>query len=80
MADTNEDQDARMIVARNRDKFVPTGNVSRRAKMFEQEAAGLKSSPTSQIQIVHRAYPAATMATGKPHNERIQRVFAFWNK
>ncbi|XP_043500905.1 titin homolog [Polistes fuscatus] len=78
--DTNEDQDARMIVARNRDKFVPTGNVSRRAKMFEQEAAGLKSSPTSQIQIVHRAYPAATMATGKPHNERIQRVFAFWNK
>lgn len=69
-----------MIVARNREKFVPTGNVSRTAKMFEQEAASLKSSAASQIQIVHRAYPTATMATGKPHNERIQRVFAFWNK
>lgn len=78
--DTDESQDARLISSRNREKFVPTGNVSRKAKIFEQEAAALKSSTDSQIQLVHRAYPATTMATGKPHNERIQRAFAFWNK
>ncbi|KAM0731548.1 Myosin light chain kinase, smooth muscle [Formica fusca] len=51
----DENTNARILSGRNRDRFLPTGN------------------------IPQRTYPAA-LVTGKPHNERIQKAFAFWNK
>ena len=76
---SSEIEDPRLLIGRIRSKFVPTGNVSRTAKLFEKEAATSQSS-TNVPQMSQRAYPAVTMAAGKPHNERIQKAFAFWNK
>ncbi|XP_043525679.1 titin homolog isoform X2 [Frieseomelitta varia] len=76
---SSEIEDPRLLIGRIRSKFVPTGNVSRTAKLFEKEAATSKS-PTNVPQISQRTYPAVTTAAGKPHNERIQKAFAFWNK
>lgn len=75
----NEIEDPRLLIGRVRSKFVPTGNVSRTAKLFEKEASASKS-PTNVPQVSQRAYPAVTVAAGKPQNERIQKAFAFWNK
>ncbi|KOX71851.1 Myosin light chain kinase, smooth muscle, partial [Melipona quadrifasciata] len=77
---SSEIEDPRLLIGRIRSKFVPTGNVSRTAKLFEREAATGSRSPTNVPQISQRTYPAVTMAAGKPHNERIQKAFAFWNK
>ncbi|XP_026825970.1 uncharacterized protein LOC105284959 isoform X2 [Ooceraea biroi] len=75
---TNENTDARILSGRYRDKFLPTGNVSRTARIFERES-GTSKSESSQIPAAQRAYPAA-IVVGKAHNERIQKAFAFWNK
>ncbi|XP_025160955.1 titin homolog isoform X2 [Harpegnathos saltator] len=74
----DENTDARLLIERTRDKFLPTGNVSRTARIFERESATSKSDD-SQVSAAQRAYPAALVA-GKPYNERIQKAFAFWNK
>ncbi|XP_032676016.1 uncharacterized protein LOC116846386 isoform X2 [Odontomachus brunneus] len=74
----DENTDARILIGRTRDKFVPTGNVSRTARIFERDNAASKSDE-SQVSAAQRAYPAAIVA-GKPYNERIQKAFAFWNK
>lgn len=76
MAVADENTNARILSGRNRDRFLPTGNVSRTAKIFEKESGTSKSDNS---QIPQRTYPAALVA-GKPHNERIQKAFAFWNK
>ncbi|OAD58520.1 Myosin light chain kinase, smooth muscle [Eufriesea mexicana] len=76
---SSEIEDPRLLIGRIRSKFVPTGNVSRTAKLFEKEAAASKS-PTNVSQVSQRAFPAVPMTAGKPHNERIQKAFAFWNK
>ncbi|XP_071646927.1 uncharacterized protein [Temnothorax longispinosus] len=74
----NENTNTRILSRHNRDKFLPTGNVSRTAKIFEKESERSNSN-NSQVSMVQRAYPAGII-TGKPHNERIQKAFAFWNK
>ncbi|XP_072764137.1 uncharacterized protein [Anoplolepis gracilipes] len=71
----DENTNAR-ISGRNRDRFLPTGSVSRTAKIFERES---ETSKTDNSQVPQRVYPTA-LVTGKPHNERIQKAFAFWNK
>ncbi|XP_011632760.1 titin-like [Pogonomyrmex barbatus] len=71
----DENADTRILSGHNRDKFLPTGNVSRTARIFETESATSNSS-NSQVSVVQRA----AIITGKPYNERIQKVFAFWNK
>lgn len=78
MAVIDENTDTRILSKRNRDKFPPTGNVSRTARIFERESER-SNSDNSQFLMTQRAYPAAII-TGKPHNERIQKAFAFWNK
>lgn len=75
----DEIEDPRLLIGRIRSKFVPTGNVSRTAKLFEKEAAESKS-PTNVPHVSQRTNPVVTMTPGKPHNERIQKAFAFWNK
>lgn len=75
MAVVDENTNAR-ISGRNRDRFLPTGSVSRTAKIFERES---ETSKTDNSQVPQRVYPTA-LVTGKPHNERIQKAFAFWNK
>jgi len=72
---TNENADARIL---GRNKFLPIGNVSRTAKIFERES-GTSKSESLQIPTAQRAYSAA-MVAGKAPNERIQKAFAFWNK
>ncbi|EFN64027.1 Myosin light chain kinase, smooth muscle [Camponotus floridanus] len=72
----DESSNARILSGRNHDRFLPTGKVSRTAKIFERESGTSKSDNS---QVPQRAYPAA-LVTGKPHNERIQKAFAFWNK
>lgn len=53
---------------------VNTGSVSRTARMFEkEELPNAKEIPTS----LPRVTPSVP---GKPHNDRIQKAFAFWNK
>lgn len=74
----DENTDTRILSRHNRDKFLPTGNVSRTARIFERENERLNSND-SQVSMAQRTYPAAII-TGKPHNERIQKAFAFWNK
>ncbi|XP_011705986.1 PREDICTED: titin-like [Wasmannia auropunctata] len=74
----DENTDTRILSRHNCDKFLPTGNVSRTAKLFERESER-SNSDNSQISMAQRAYPAAIII-GKPHNERIQKAFAFWNK
>lgn len=76
MAVADESSNARILSGRNHDRFLPTGKVSRTAKIFERESGTSKSDNS---QVPQRAYPAA-LVTGKPHNERIQKAFAFWNK
>lgn len=71
-----ESTNARILGGRNHDRFLPTGKVSRTAKIFERESGPSKSDNS---QVPQRAYPAA-LVTAKPHNERIQKAFAFWNK
>lgn len=75
----SEIEDPRLLIGRVRSKFVPTGNVSRTAKLFEKEAVASKP-PSNVTQVSQRAHPTVTMTTGKPNNERIQKAFAFWNK
>ncbi|KAG7188122.1 hypothetical protein KM043_015967 [Ampulex compressa] len=78
--DVVESEDPR-VISRIRNKFVPTGNVSRTAKLFEKEKASTWSQiNTVQSTAVQRTYPAAAVVATKPHNERIQKAFAFWNK
>lgn len=72
----DESTNARILSGRNHDRFLSTGKVSRTAKIFEREN---ETSKSDNSQVLHRAYPAA-LVTGKPHNERIQKAFAFWNK
>ncbi|KAF3430273.1 hypothetical protein E2986_13223 [Frieseomelitta varia] len=55
---SSEIEDPRLLIGRIRSKFVPTGNVSRTAKLFEKEAATSKS-PTNVPQISQRTYPAS---------------------
>jgi len=74
---TDENTDARVLDGRN--KFLPTGNVSRTAKIFERESGRTSKSENSQISTAQRASPTSIVA-GKTHNERIQKAFAFWNK
>lgn len=76
---TDENTDTRILRRHNRDKFLPTGNVSRTARIFERENERSNDSNDSQVSMAQRTYSAAII-TGKPHNERIQKVFAFWNK
>lgn len=76
---SSEIEDPGLLIGRIRSKFVPTGNVSRTAKLFEKEAAASKS-PANVPQVSQRAFPTVPMTAGKPHNERIQKAFAFWNK
>ena len=78
-----EIEDPRLLIGRIRSKFVPTGNVSRTAKLFEKEAAAAAAASTKSAsgnvpQASERGYPS--IATKKPNNERIQKAFAFWNK
>lgn len=68
----------RTLVGRTRNRFLPTGNVSRTARIFEKDSAASKSDE-SQVSAAQRAYPAAIVA-GKPYNKSIQKAFAFWNK
>lgn len=78
-----EIEDPRLLIGRIRSKFVPTGNVSRTAKLFEKEAAAAAAASTKSAsgnvpQASERGYPS--IAAKKPNNERIQKAFAFWNK
>lgn len=77
--DASEIEDPRLLIGRIRSKFVPTGNVSRTAKLFEKEAAASKPAPNIS-QVSQRAYSTVPVAATKPHNERVQKAFAFWNK
>ncbi|KAL0100118.1 hypothetical protein PUN28_019519 [Cardiocondyla obscurior] len=77
----DENTDTR-ISRHNRDKLLLTGNVSRTARMFERENESIVKSSNSnnlQVSMPQRSYPAS-IVTGKPYNERIQKAFAFWNK
>lgn len=74
----DENTGTRILSRHNHDKFLLSGNVSRTARMFERESERSNSN-NSQISMAPRVYPAAII-TEKPHNERIQKAFAFWNK
>lgn len=79
---SGEIEDPRLLIGRIRSKFVPTGNVSRTAKLFEKEAAAAAAASKSSGNVpqMERAYPSIATAAKKPNNERIQKAFAFWNK
>ncbi|XP_039306923.1 titin isoform X3 [Solenopsis invicta] len=74
----NKNTDARILIKHNHDKFRPTGNVSRTAKIFERKNKTLNSN-NSQVSMTQCTYSAAII-TEKPPNERIQKAFAFWKK
>lgn len=74
----DENTGTRMLSRHDHDKFLLSGNVSRTARMFERESERSNSN-NSKISMTQRVYSAAII-TGKPHNERIQKAFAFWNK
>lgn len=74
----DENADTRILSRYNRDTFFSSGNVSRTTRIFERES-GRSNSNNSQVSMAQRAYPAAII-TEKPHNERVQKAFAFWNK
>ncbi|XP_044588361.1 titin homolog isoform X4 [Cotesia glomerata] len=57
-------------------RVVRTGSVSRTAKMFEQEQ--VSSSVRQQLSPGSRIVLPA--ANARPHNERVRKAFAFWNK
>lgn len=84
---SSEIEDPRLLIGRIRSKFVPTGNVSRTAKLFEKEAAAAAAAAAATSkssgnvpQMSERAYPSIATPAKKPNNERIQKAFAFWNK
>jgi len=68
----DKNTDARILSRYNCNKFLSTGNVNRTARIFEKESERSNSNNSQ------RSYPA-TIITGKPHKERIQKAFAFWN-
>lgn len=73
----DKNTDARILSRYNCNQFLSTGNVSRTARIFERESERSNSN-NSQISMAQRSYPA-TIITRKPHKERIQKAFAFWN-
>ncbi|XP_058807501.1 titin homolog [Phymastichus coffea] len=64
-------EDSRLDKSPRGQKFMPTGNVSRTAKMFEKLDTGNGSVGNGSN---------AKAPGGKPRSERIQKAFAFWNK